>query len=163
MEIIGQFNRGFIVLRRQRTAYGGQGQSGGKMDDLFIVDQHASDEKYNFETLQQTTRIESQKLFKPRTLELTAADELVAIENIHAVQQNGFELEVDETAPAGQGSKLKVTAFPVSKSTEFDVTDLEELIHLMRDQPSGLSEDYNDWDAFEQEPNDDSGTTYGND
>jgi len=113
---------------------------GGKrdqMDDLFIVDQHASDEKYNFETLQQTTRIQSQKLFRPRPLELTAADELVAIENMHMLQQNGFELVVDETAAVGQGSKLKVTAFPVSKSTEFGMADLEELLNLMRDQPSG--------------------------
>jgi DNA mismatch repair ATPase MutL len=54
MDIVGQFNLGFIVTRR-RT---------GVMDDLFIVDQHAADEKYNFETLQQTTRIKSQKLFR---------------------------------------------------------------------------------------------------
>jgi DNA mismatch repair ATPase MutL len=60
MEIIGQFNLGFIVTRRRKYI----DQSGGEMDDLFIVDQHAADEKYNFETLQQTTQIESQKLFR---------------------------------------------------------------------------------------------------
>ena len=38
MTILGQFNLGFIV-----TKLG---------DDLFIIDQHATDEKYNFETLQ---------------------------------------------------------------------------------------------------------------
>jgi DNA mismatch repair protein PMS2 len=59
MEIIGQFNLGFIVTRRKAID-----QNGGGMDDLFIVDQHAADEKYNFETLQQTTRIKSQKLFR---------------------------------------------------------------------------------------------------
>lgn len=48
MEIIGQFNLGFIIA---------------KLDsDLFIIDQHATDEKYNFETLQQTTVISNQKL-----------------------------------------------------------------------------------------------------
>jgi len=48
MSIIGQFNLGFIIT---------------KLDaDLFIVDQHATDEKYNFETLQNTTKITSQKL-----------------------------------------------------------------------------------------------------
>lgn len=48
MSIIGQFNLGFIIT---------------KLDaDLFIVDQHATDEKYNFETLQKTTKILSQKL-----------------------------------------------------------------------------------------------------
>ena len=38
MTILGQFNLGFII-----TKLG---------DDLFIIDQHATDEKYNFETLQ---------------------------------------------------------------------------------------------------------------
>jgi hypothetical protein len=63
MDIIGQFNLGFIVVRRQKTT-SDEGVERGQMDDLFIVDQHASDEKYNFETLQQTTRIQSQKLFR---------------------------------------------------------------------------------------------------
>ncbi len=31
--------------------------------DLFLMDQHATDEKYNFETRQATTRLESQLLF----------------------------------------------------------------------------------------------------
>jgi DNA mismatch repair protein PMS2 len=57
MDVVGQFNRGFIVARLCKTS--GEGAT----DDLFIVDQHAADEKYNFETLQETTRLESQKLF----------------------------------------------------------------------------------------------------
>jgi DNA mismatch repair ATPase MutL len=61
MDIIGQFNLGFIVTRRKKAIGDG---AGGEMDDLFIVDQHAADEKYNFETLQQTTIIKSQKLFR---------------------------------------------------------------------------------------------------
>ena len=61
MEILGQFNLGFIVVRRRKY---GADDGGAPMDDLFIVDQHAADEKYNFETLQETTKIDSQKLFK---------------------------------------------------------------------------------------------------
>lgn len=50
MEILGQFNKGFIIT---------------KLDaDLFIIDQHATDEKYNFEILQQTTVLENQILVK---------------------------------------------------------------------------------------------------
>lgn len=59
MEVVGQFNRGFIVARLSKIGGDGLGAS----DDLFIVDQHAADEKYNFETLQATTRLESQRLF----------------------------------------------------------------------------------------------------
>jgi DNA mismatch repair protein PMS2 len=62
MEILGQFNLGFIITRRRKEKDGDG--AAVAMDDLFIVDQHAADEKYNFETLQQTTRIKSQKLFR---------------------------------------------------------------------------------------------------
>jgi DNA mismatch repair protein PMS2 len=59
MDVVGQFNRGFIVARLCKIG----GEGAGATDDLFIVDQHAADEKYNFETLQATTRLESQRLF----------------------------------------------------------------------------------------------------
>lgn len=48
MSVVGQFNLGFIITRLE--------------DDLFIIDQHATDEIYNFETLQKTTELTSQKL-----------------------------------------------------------------------------------------------------
>ncbi|KAH9992158.1 hypothetical protein BJV77DRAFT_1003804 [Russula vinacea] len=118
MEVVGQFNRGFIIARLCKMAEG-----------------HAADEKYNFETLQATTRLESQRLFTPRVLELTAADELVALENMHVLQQNGFEVGLEEEQPAGR--RLRLLTQPVSKNTEFDVQDLEEILHLLRDRPSG--------------------------
>lgn len=73
MEVLGQFNRGFIIarLRSNNLSPGDKGKgkekasSGGVgTDDLFIVDQHASDEKFNFETLQRTTVIKSQSLIR---------------------------------------------------------------------------------------------------
>lgn len=51
MKVLGQFNLGFIITLLDDK-------------DLYIIDQHASDEKYNFETLQQTTQIETQKLIR---------------------------------------------------------------------------------------------------
>ena len=64
MDIIGQFNLGFIVVRLRKTIAINDSDDPEEMDDLFIVDQHAADEKYNFETLQSTTVIQSQKLLK---------------------------------------------------------------------------------------------------
>lgn len=52
-------------------------------------------------------------------LELTAADELVALENMGVLQQNGFEVAIEEDQPAGR--RLKLVAQPVSKQTEFDI------------------------------------------
>ncbi|KAG6918010.1 hypothetical protein DXG01_017020 [Tephrocybe rancida] len=139
MDVVGQFNLGFIVTRRRKVVDENDDVSATVMDDLFIVDQHAADEKYNFETLQQTTTINSQKLFKPQMMELTASDELIALENMDMLRQNGFEVEEVEgtNEELRQAGRLRLTAQPVSKSTVFDMKDLEELIHLMRDCPTG--------------------------
>lgn len=66
MDIVGQFNLGFIIGRRRKldTPPPTDTASCGTLDDLFIIDQHAADEKYNFESLQETTKIESQRLFQ---------------------------------------------------------------------------------------------------
>ncbi|TDL18204.1 DNA mismatch repair protein MutL [Rickenella mellea] len=141
MQILGQFNLGFIIARKHTESQNEAGERGSGvyagMDDLFIIDQHAADEKYNFETLQQTTKIESQRLYQPRPLELTAADELLAAENIDILRSNGFEIATDESADHGQGGRVKLVAQPVSGNTNFDLNDLEELLQLMRDQATG--------------------------
>jgi len=80
---------------------------------------------------------------------------MLASENIDVLRQNGFEIHVDENASVDQGGRLKLVAIPVSKSTVFDVKgnsvlccpgkpcpdfcflDLEEIVHLMRDRPTG--------------------------
>jgi DNA mismatch repair protein PMS2 len=62
MEVLGQFNKGFIIARLRDGESGGE--EGNRKDDLFIIDQHASDEKFNFETLQRTTVIKAQTLIK---------------------------------------------------------------------------------------------------
>lgn len=58
MDVLGQFNLGFVIVRLRKEV------EGGVVDDLFIVDQHAADEKYNFERLQRTTKIQSQRLIR---------------------------------------------------------------------------------------------------
>ncbi|RHZ80299.1 hypothetical protein Glove_137g29 [Diversispora epigaea] len=130
MEIIGQFNLGFIIVKLNND------KSNKSNGDLFLIDQHAADEKYNFENLQLYTKIESQRLISPRRLELTAAEEMVAIENIKILQANGFELEIDHDAKST--NKLKLLSQPVSKNTIFGVKDLEELIFLLTDRPGEM-------------------------
>jgi DNA mismatch repair ATPase MutL len=68
MKVVGQFNLGFIlcVLR----------------DDLFIVDQHASDEIFNFERLQRTTVLNKQPLIVPTKLDLTPAEQQTVLQHM---------------------------------------------------------------------------------
>ncbi|KAJ9099264.1 hypothetical protein QFC21_004145 [Naganishia friedmannii] len=132
MVILGQFNMAFIIARRSKPA-----TEGREIDDIFIIDQHASDEKYNFETLQATTRIRSQSLIQPKRLQLSSADEIIAMENLDILAKNGFGVSVDEDAPYGKGQRIRLTSMPVSQETVFDVKDLEELIFLLQDHYIG--------------------------
>lgn len=54
MNLVGQFNLGFILVTKLNEKTG--------QKDLFIVDQHASDEIYNFERLQRDTIIQNQPM-----------------------------------------------------------------------------------------------------
>lgn len=57
---------------------------------------------------------------RPKPLQLTAGDELVAMENLDVLRSNGFNVEVDEDLPPGRGERIKLLAMPVSKETVFD-------------------------------------------
>ncbi|XP_037611495.1 mismatch repair endonuclease PMS2 isoform X1 [Sebastes umbrosus] len=119
MEIIGQFNLGFIITKLN--------------SDIFMIDQHATDEKYNFEMLQQHTVLQGQKLIAPQKLHLTAVSENILMENIEIFRKNGFEFLVDEDAQAME--RVKLVSLPTSKNWTFGPADIEELIFMLSDSP----------------------------
>ncbi|XP_028383904.1 mismatch repair endonuclease PMS2 [Phyllostomus discolor] len=119
MEVIGQFNLGFII-----TKLGA---------DIFIVDQHATDEKYNFEMLQQHTVLQGQRLLAPQSLNLTAVTEAVLLENLEIFRKNGFDFVIDESAPVTERAKL--ISLPTSKNWTFGPQDIDELIFMLSDSP----------------------------
>ncbi|XP_076912863.1 DNA mismatch repair protein PMS1-like [Bidens hawaiensis] len=122
MKVIGQFNLGFII---------------GKLDqDLFIVDQHAADEKYNYECLSQSTILNQQPLLRPILVELSPEEEIIASMHMDTIRKNGFSLE-DMNAPFGHRYKLK--AVPFSKNITFGVSDVKELISILADSEGECS------------------------
>lgn len=137
MQIIGQFNLGFILAVRPATTTEDE-------DDVFIIDQHAADEKYNYERLQRTVTLQSQRLARPKQLELTAIEEEIILNNIDALRVNGFEIEttphLDEARNEPAGRRCRLLALPMSKEKTFDLSDLEELLHLLAESSSGSSE-----------------------
>lgn len=82
MKVLGQFNRGFIIVKLE--------------SDLFIVDQHATDEKYNFEMLQRTVQLQYQPLTVAQPLNLTVMSELTLLDNLEIFERNGFRFAVNE-------------------------------------------------------------------
>ena len=133
MRIIGQFNLGFILASRASESDDGPVAA----DDLFIIDQHASDEKYNFERLYATTIVQSQPLVQPKTLDLTALEEEIVMENLPALETNGFIVKVDESGGAPVGQRCQVISLPTSRETTFSLMDLAELIALLAENPPG--------------------------
>lgn len=133
MHIAGQFNLGFILATRSSKTQTSTPATAG--DELFIIDQHASDEKYNFERLQSSTVVQDQRLVKPRTLELTAIEEEIILENNDILLKNGFEVSIDTSGDEPVGQRCKLLSLPMSREVTFDITDLEELLALLADSP----------------------------
>ena len=82
-EILGQFNLGFIVVRLLK-------------DDLFIVDQHAADEKFRFETLNKTIKRVTQPLVCPQVIHLDAGKREILKSNLTLLQNLGKSLILKE-------------------------------------------------------------------
>ena len=147
--MLGQFNLGFMIARATQTGGGGGapgpsaaggeghaaagGEAEGEQGDLFIIDQHAADEKFRFETYQANTEIHTQRLIAPLPLHLTAADELLVLDHLHVFRDNGFHIHADLDAPPTQ--RLRLLALPFSKHTVFGVSDIHELVTLLAEAP----------------------------
>jgi DNA mismatch repair protein PMS2 len=135
MRIAGQFNLGFILATRSSSG-NSLSTSFVPKDELFIIDQHASDEIYNFERLQAETVVQNQRLVRPKQLDLTAVEEEIVIENQPALEKNGFIVEVDDSGDEPIGRRCKLVSLPLSKEVVFGVRDLEELIVLLSEMPA---------------------------
>ncbi|KAI5952884.1 PMS1 [Candida jiufengensis] len=120
MKLIGQFNLGFILVNHG--------------SNLFIIDQHASDEKYNFERLMQEYHINYQPLITPQTLELNVIDEMLVQDHEQVFHKNGFKITINNDLKPG--SKISLNSLPVYKNIMFDTNDFYELITLINEQPS---------------------------
>lgn len=117
MQVVGQFNLGFIVV-----IHGNR---------LFIVDQHALDEIYNYERLMDSLVLRAQPLVIPRVLELSPIDEMVLLENVQNLRRNGFVVEEDMDGVPGR--RVRLIALPVLKNVVFDDGDLHELMHKLHE------------------------------
>ncbi|MCO5610850.1 hypothetical protein L7F22_065092 [Adiantum nelumboides] len=78
MKVLGQFNLGFILAKLN--------------GDLFIIDQHASDEKHNFERLSKTTVLNRQPLLRPLPLDFSAAEEVIVMTHVETFRCAGVGL-----------------------------------------------------------------------
>ncbi|EGG15030.1 MutL DNA mismatch repair protein [Cavenderia fasciculata] len=121
MQVIGQFNNSFIIARLDT--------------DLFIVDQHAADEKYNYETLQKSHELISQPLIRPTHIQLTDEDEEILIDHLDLFKKNGFIFDVNRNAPPTK--RVKIVSLPFSRKWTFGPNDIYELIFMIKESLPG--------------------------
>jgi len=122
LRVVGQFNMGFILALSEEN-------------HLWILDQHACDERYNFERLCRETVIREQRLMAPLDLELTPTEEMCVMENIDIFEKNGFRFSID-TSKAPQ-KRCSLTAIPHSgaraglKAVQFGKQDVSALCAIL--------------------------------
>mmetsp|Transcript_15990 Transcript_15990/g.40095 ORF Transcript_15990/g.40095 Transcript_15990/m.40095 type:complete len:1090 (-) Transcript_15990:65-3334(-) len=127
MQVIGQFNLGFILARCSRN-------------HLWILDQHACDEKYNYEQLIKNTVMHQQPLIRPLPLELTPSEEACVLDHMEIFEANGFRFSFDDKAPIRH--RLSLTALPHSgahegrKAVQFGPSDVSTLCSILTEGSS---------------------------
>ncbi|KAI9187937.1 ATP-binding mismatch repair protein [Blastocladiella emersonii ATCC 22665] len=139
MRVIGQFNLGFLVVQIARPTEptatessdaGETNNTAASSYDLFLVDQHAADEKFNYERLltQHTPRV--QPLVIPRRIDLDPA--LVYLLDDPRVCRAGFHVspaaaQGDGEGDAGSGWMLQ--AVPLDgRGSPMGVRDLVDVL-----------------------------------
>ena len=126
LRVLGQFNRGFIIchLHSQQGKY-------------IVIDQHAADEKKNYEKLQRELKISTQTLLIPTVLHLTVLEGLTLLTNLAVFKIAGFDLEVEEDIRVN-GYKVIVKGMPHLAYWTYDQKDFFDLIYLLSTQTGGL-------------------------
>jgi DNA mismatch repair ATPase MutL len=83
MRVLWQFNKSFIFCNLDKH--------------LFIVDQHAADEKANYENYMKNAKLKRQMLIKPMILRLSPVHEQILRNNFDVFLKNGFDFTINES------------------------------------------------------------------
>jgi len=115
--VVGQFNLGFIACL--------DGCS------LWLLDQHACDERVNFELLLNTADIQTQPLLQPISLPFSPAEVDIICDHVRIFERNGYKFR------RRPGNELQLIAIPeLLGSTMSKQDDLDELLQIVGDCPT---------------------------
>ena len=117
MRVVGQFNLGFIIALLRC--------------DLFIIDQHAADEKHRYELLRRQRAVQQQPLITPLPLQLSPAQAALMLDHLPVFTANGFSFTPPSSPP------LCLSAIPYAHDRQFGVQDVHELLELLAEGGGG--------------------------
>jgi len=131
MHPIGQFNKAFIVTRLD--------------NELYLVDQHAADEKTRFEHYTENIKMTCQPLTIPLKVKLSQIEKEVVLNNRDGVfkknkfffqdaEKNHETVETDENQLQTTSNFLKITHFPVFEKTQLGLPEFREILNTLMDE-----------------------------
>ena len=109
--IIGQFNMGFIIAKLLT-------------DDIFIVDQHASDEKFRYESFTKNSKFSQQPLVCPQELHLDPGKKELLKDNMNLIKEFGFDFD----------EELRLVKVPRTDRLVLNKEDLDELLYILAEE-----------------------------
>ena len=119
MRVIGQFNSGFIVTQLS--------------GDVFVVDQHAAEERRHFDHLILNNKLSGQALVSPQSMTLTPYQEHVLTDSLSIFQRNGFRFNWNKEAD--QGLRYSLTYVPSCQGVILGMQDALELLEMLINSP----------------------------
>jgi DNA mismatch repair protein PMS2 len=122
MEIIGQFNKGFIITKLN--------------SDIYIIDQHASDEKITYENLLFNVKLIRQPTISPIVIESLALSERNYVyEKREFFEKLGFRIEK-------KNDKLYISSFPSIYSYVCKMEDFLNVFNKYKNKQFKIDENF---------------------
>lgn len=129
LRVVGQFNKGFIICKWK--------EQDGR---YFVVDQHAADEKANYERLIDQLQMSTQMLLAPIAVELSVSDFLLVEAKLEVFERNGFKLRLGSEAGQSAGHSVLILGVPHIFKWTYDKKDFMELLYLVQHHGSYLED-----------------------
>lgn len=159
LKICGQFNKGFIISKIDLQYFKNRNeinntdptrkrQEGDREFALFIIDQHAADEKSNFEKYNKSFCMKSQKLINRINLHLSPSQIQVIEKNVEIFEENGFEVQITEEE-IQKKRKLSHSTERISETSNMELekkssTDNNDFVSCEIQEGHGSS--FDDWE-----------------
>ncbi len=121
--VCGQFNLGFIITKFFDS-------------DLFIIDQHAADEKFRFEQFLKETKSKSQPLVCPQDLDLDPGHKELLRANVEKLTLRGFKFSI------GDNNTFSLTQVPQCDRLVLGKEEIDEALYLLSEDGNFELEKY---------------------
>ena len=111
LKIKGQFNKGFIISQLDKNP------------NLYIIDQHAADEKNSYERMLNNLSYEKQKLTNSLKIQLTYSQFEIVSSNLSQFSDFGFQLNILENY------NVEILTFPTYANLCLKIEEFYELLY----------------------------------